>query len=179
MAGHPRQPPCGAATPAQRLDAGGQVIQVLRPGDVAVASRGDRLETLLGSCVAVVLSDPRLTVGAMCHIVHAAEPAAHLGHDTSFARPALSALFAGLRRLGITPQLCVARVYGGGNMFPAQFTGHHVGASNIACVLALLQGAGIEVLSQCSGGNYYRKLSWQVGPQEPLCLRVDIVAGAT
>jgi chemotaxis protein CheD len=169
----------GKVTSAQRLEPHGPVVQVLRPGDVAVATRGDRLETLLGSCVAVVLSDPRLTVGAMCHIVHAAEPAAHLGHDTSFARPALNALFAGLRKLGITPQLCVARVYGGGNMFPAQFTGHHVGASNIACVLALLQDAGIEVLSQCSGGNYYRKLSWQVGPQEPQCLRVDVACGAT
>ena len=40
-------------------------LQILNPGDVAVGQRGDRLETLLGSCVAIVLTDPRRTIGAM------------------------------------------------------------------------------------------------------------------
>jgi chemotaxis protein CheD len=149
-------------------------VFVLRPGDVAVASRDERLETLLGSCVAVLLNDPRRTVGAMCHIVHAGEPPAAATGDTSFARPALQALFDALRRRSITPSLCEARLYGGGNMFPAQFTSHHVGASNVHQVLVLLQAAGIRVISQSSGGSCYRKLSWVVGPHEPLCLEVDV-----
>lgn len=154
-------------------------VFVLRPGDVAIASRDERLETLLGSCVAVLLNDPRRTVGAMCHIVHAGEPPAAAAGDTAFARPALQALFAGLRARGITPALCEARIYGGGNMFPAQFTGHHVGASNVQQVLALLRASGMHVISQASGGSCYRKLSWVVGTQEPLCLEVEVAqAGA-
>ena len=39
-------------------------LHTLHPGDVVCAERGDRMETLLGSCVAVVLTDPRRTVGA-------------------------------------------------------------------------------------------------------------------
>ena len=46
------------------------VTITLHPGDVALGQHGDALETLLGSCVAIVITDPRRTVGAMCHIVH-------------------------------------------------------------------------------------------------------------
>ena len=45
-------------------------VFTLHPGDVAVGVRGDRLETLLAAGVAIVLTDPRRTVGAMCHVVH-------------------------------------------------------------------------------------------------------------
>jgi chemotaxis protein CheD len=33
-------------------------VTTLHPGDVVLGLRGDRLQTLLGSCVAVVLTDP-------------------------------------------------------------------------------------------------------------------------
>ena len=46
----------------------------LMPGDVAIGQAGDQFKTLLGSCVSVVLTDPRRTVGAMCHIVHVGTP---------------------------------------------------------------------------------------------------------
>lgn len=46
----------------------------LHPGDVACVDRGERLDTLLGSCVAILLTDPQRSVGAMCHVVHAGAP---------------------------------------------------------------------------------------------------------
>jgi chemotaxis protein CheD len=147
---------------------------VLGPGDVAVAGRGERLETLLGSCVAVVLTDPRRTVAAMCHVVHAGEAGALVRDDTAYARQALLAMFHGLRRLGIEPRLCEARVYGGGNMFPHLVSGAHVGDSNSRRVLGLLADARIDVLAQSLGGRCYRKLSWVVGPNEPDCVLVDV-----
>ena len=80
--------------------------------------RGDRMETLLGSCVAIVLTDPRRTVGAMCHVVHA-RPAPQAGSQPRrLADAALAPMYALLRARGITPRLCEAYVYGGGNMFP-------------------------------------------------------------
>ncbi|MEI7447926.1 MAG: hypothetical protein WCK28_23765, partial [Burkholderiales bacterium] len=45
---------------------------VLHPGDVACVDRGARLATLLGSCVSILLADPRRSIGAMCHYVHVA-----------------------------------------------------------------------------------------------------------
>jgi chemotaxis protein CheD len=49
-------------------------VRTLLPGDVAVGARGMRLETLLGSCVAIVLTDPRRTVDVCAASSTAASP---------------------------------------------------------------------------------------------------------
>jgi chemotaxis protein CheD len=140
-------------------------VHFLHPGDVAFAQRGDRLETLLGSCVAVILTDPRRTVGAMCHIVHSG--CGGEGPDTTHARPALEALFALLQARGISPQLCEAYVFGGGNMFPGLFAHGQVGQGNAQWALDALAQLGIRVVAQDLGGTSYRRISWTVGPQAP------------
>jgi chemotaxis protein CheD len=152
-------------------------VHLLNPGDVVVANAGDRLDTLLGSCVAVTLVDPRGTVGAMCHIVHANDSDARRPPDTHHARCALQAMADGLLARGIVPRLCLARVYGGANMFPrhygATFDGLHVGMRNVARVLELLDAGGIRVIEQSIGGTGYRKLSWLIGRDAPTCTVVD------
>lgn len=60
-------------------------VHTLHPGDVVCAERGDRLETLLGSCVAIVLTDPRRTIGAMCHIVHCSRALAGAPETSAYA----------------------------------------------------------------------------------------------
>ncbi|MFG5408973.1 chemotaxis protein CheD [Piscinibacter sakaiensis] len=142
----------------------GSVAAPGSPGDVVVADQGDRLGTLLGSCVAVVLTDPRRTVGAMCHIVHAGGSPSGA---TSHGEPAFDAMRRGLQRRGIVPALCEARVYGGGNMFPALVRGRHVGEQNVAWVLERLAREGIRVAASDVGGTVYRRVDWTVGPGEP------------
>lgn len=143
-------------TPPQHL--------VLHPGDVACASRGDTLETLLGSCVAVVLTDPRRTVGAMCHIVHAG---GQVHEHTSWSTPALARMVQLLQARAINARLCHAFVYGGGNMFPGCYDGGHVGQANTARVLQALADEGISVAAQDVGGPLYRRIRWTVGPALP------------
>jgi chemotaxis protein CheD len=158
-------------TAAGVLQAFGSVTHTLHPGDVACGARGDRLVTLLGSCVAVVMTDPRRSVGAMCHIVHASPregrhaTAAH--RDSAWGDVALDVMYEQLRKRGITPQLCEAYVYGGGNMFPGQFSAGHVGDSNARWTLQALAADGVRVLHHDLGGQSYRKLSWTVGPDAP------------
>ncbi|MDP4299982.1 chemotaxis protein CheD [Leptothrix discophora] len=180
-------------------------VHLLNPGDVVVAASGNRLDTLLGSCVAVTLVDPRGTIGAMCHIVHASDSDARRAPDTHHARDALQAMADGLLARGIAPRLCLARVYGGANMFPGHYPsrypshspGHdpcparagngegphvpqqvqqHVGQRNVARVLELLAAGGIRVVEQSVGGNGYRKLSWRIGLDLPQCTVVDAAA---
>jgi chemotaxis protein CheD len=140
----------------------------LLPGDVALGLAGDQLKTLLGSCVSVILTDPRRTVAAMCHIVHVGSPNAANQHNTAYGAVAMDTLFTRLRGIGVTPKLCEAYVFGGGNMFPQLFVERHVGANNAAWALAFLQTQGIKLADQCLGGNGYRKVSWTVGPTEPV-----------
>jgi len=157
-----------AATPSSILSP----TRVLHPGDVFVAERGARLETLLGSCVAIILTDPRRTIGAMCHIVHSGSSDHQNAVDTAHADPALRTLFALLRARGINPSMCDAFVYGGGNMFPNLFEHAHVGCRNSEWALDTLSRLGMPVIDQDVGGTTYRKLSWTVGVDAP---RVDAI----
>lgn len=144
----------------------GSRLHTLHPGDVACGTRGDRFVTLLGSCVAVVLTDPRRTVGAMCHIVHST-PNDTAPRDSAWGDVALDLMYEMLRKRGIEPRLCEAYVYGGGNMFPGIFSAGHVGANNARWTLDALKLDGVRVLHQDLGGTAYRKLSWTVGPDAP------------
>lgn len=146
-------------------------VHTLHPGDVACVDRGERLGTLLGSCVSIVLTDPRRTVGAMCHVVHAGPPPRGTSDSTAHGEAALALMFSLLRARGIEPRLCHAWLYGGGNMFPGlvgpQSTHGNVGATNAAWAEAALAQHGIRVLGGDLGGNVYRRLRWTVGPDAP------------
>jgi chemotaxis protein CheD len=140
----------------------------LMPGDVAMADAGDHLKTLLGSCVSVILTDPRRTVAAMCHIVHVGHPNATNRRNTAYGSAAMEGMFAHLRAKAVNPSMCQAYVFGGGNMFPQLFTVRHVGANNAEWTLNFLEAQGIAVVDQDLGGNGYRKVSWLVGSDAPV-----------
>ncbi|MDE1928543.1 MAG: chemotaxis protein CheD [Burkholderiales bacterium] len=142
-------------------------LYTLHPGDVACATRGDRLETLLGSCVAIVLTDPRRTMGAMCHIVHCRPAPAEAPASAAYADVALHSMYEMLRAHGINPLMCEAYIFGGGNMFPELFPTSHVGTCNARWALEALAADGVRVLSHDLGGNTYRRLAWTVGPDAP------------
>ena len=147
-------------------------VTVLHPGDVAAADRGDTLETLLGSCVAIVLTDPRRTIGAACHVVHASD-----GPDTTHGPQALWQMFARLRAKGIEPTACLAWVAGGGHMFPQWRAAPgmpHVGLINARWALDTLDALGIPVIGHDVGGTAYRRLRWTVGPDAPAIAAVDL-----
>ena len=140
----------------------------LLPGDVALGLAGDKLKTLLGSCVSVILTDPRRTVGAMCHIVHAGQPNSANQYNTAFGAPAMADMFHRLHSVSVMPEMCEAYVFGGGNMFPQLFRERHIGTSNVDWALDFLAARHIRVLNHCLGGHGYRKVSWIVGPTDPL-----------
>ena len=150
------------------------VVHTLHPGDVACATRGDRMETLLGSCVSIVLTDPRRTIGAMCHVVHSRRAAAGQKETSAYGAVALETMYALLIARGIAPSRCQAYVYGGGNMFPALVTQSPVGMANAQWALDALADAGIEVVGKDLGGTTYRRLGWTVGPEQPQVTAIPI-----
>jgi len=149
--------------------------RLLHPGDVACAGAGEILETLLGSCVAIILTDPRRTVGAMCHVVHTGCGNTASGRDTSFGEVALARMREMLLAQGIQPQLCHAYVYGGGNMFPQLVAPPHVGEDNARWARAALAREGIAIMAQDLGGAVYRRVSWTVGPSQPTVRAVPVL----
>jgi chemotaxis protein CheD len=142
-------------------------VITLHPGAVALGLRGDRLETLLGSCVAIVLTDPRRTLGVMCHIVHSRPTAAPQAGSSAHADVALHTMTRLLQSQGLSARLCEAYVFGGGNMFPKIVSGSSVGDNNAQWALRALAALGVPVLSADVGGAVYRRVQWTVGPQAP------------
>ena len=152
----------------RRPESSAAAVVELMPGDVTIGVTGEAFKTLLGSCICVVLTDPRRTVGAMCHIVHVGVPNAENRHNTAYGVAAMHQMSALLRARGINPRMCEAYVYGGGNMFPQLFRARHVGAANAEWVEHYLNHHGIAVLDSDVCGNGYRKVSWTVGPNAPV-----------
>ncbi|MFM2051163.1 MAG: hypothetical protein RL682_1654 [Pseudomonadota bacterium] len=140
----------------------------LMPGDVMLGEAGDQFKTLLGSCVSVILCDPRFTIATMCHIVFTNRPKSEHSANTVYGSAAMANMFALLRAKGVNPLMCQAYVFGGSNMFPQFFSPKHVGASNVEWALNFLCDHNIHVINQCIGGNGYRKISWTVGSGEPV-----------
>jgi chemotaxis protein CheD len=162
-----------AAAAADARGAGRQLT--LHPGDVVFAQRGERLQTLLGSCIAIVLTDPRRTVAAMCHVVNGLPPKDGRTASTAFGDSAMVRMQGVLRAHGIEPRLCQALVYGGGNKFPHLVGGDgHVGDSNAHWALQALGALGARVLHHDLGGTAYRKLAWTVGPGLPEVTAVPV-----
>lgn len=151
----------------------GTVI-TLHPGDVALGRRGDRLETLLGSCVAIILTDARRTIGAMCHFIHAKAGAQAERASTACGPSALAAMDELLAGCGLHARLCSAYVYGGGNMFPQIPESPDVGRSNARWALDALGAMGVPILATDVGGTAYRQLRWTVGPDAPTVVAVPV-----
>jgi chemotaxis protein CheD len=168
----PTQPLSTPTAPVTRPPA--DTARTLHPGDVACAERGEVLTTLLGSCVAIILTDPRRTIGAMCHIVHSKPPLSQDKSSTSYGSVAIEAMDRLLLARGICPHLCEAYVYGGGNMFPGLITQSHVGDENALWTLTVLRERGVRVIGQDLGGRVYRRLRWTVGADTPEVSRVPV-----
>ena len=152
---------------------------VLHPGDVSLAFAGDRLETLLGSCVAVLMVDRKRTTAAMCHIVHTHRPDDARKLNTTFASAAMTEMFRQLRSTGLAPELCDTWVFGGGHMFPGRNDVLDVGGRNVQWVQAFLRSHRILPRGERVGGHRYRKVAWTVGPTPPEQAVSEIAVPAT
>jgi chemotaxis protein CheD len=150
------------------------IVHTLMPGDVVCADRSERLETLLGSCVSIVLTDRRRTIGAMCHIVHCRPAAAAAEVPGAYADTAVKTMYTLLRGRGFSPELCEAFVYGGGRMYPALAGESHVGENNGRWALERLAHDGVRVLFHDLGGARYRRLAWTIGPKPPEVISVAV-----
>ena len=143
-------------------------IFFLHPGDVAVGFTDDKFETLLGSCVSILLVSPCFNVAAICHYVHSSAPPRSRIRDASFASVAMRKMEHQLNHVGFNARLCRAYVFGGGNMFPGKNNMMDVGSMNVDWAFHYLERHKIPVFGSDIGNNYYRKLTWIVGPSDPL-----------
>lgn len=142
------------------------VIDVfLMPGEHFVGDARHRIRTLLGSCVSITLWHPRRRVGAMSHFlltVGENETTAHL--SGRYCEGALELMLMELRKLGINPEECQAKVFGGGMMFPdiERNDERNIGRRNGETAERLLRMHNIPVVSESLFGVGHRHIIFNV-----------------
>jgi len=129
------------------------------PGHVVVSAKGDRLTTVLGSCVAVCLFDPEIRAGGMNHFLL---PNAGGGVSWSprFPDRAIPQLIGQLLDLGADRRRLVAKVFGGCVSVDTRSNGFHVGSRNVEAARQLLREEGIPILTEDVGGSQGRRLEF-------------------
>jgi len=146
----------------------------LRPGDHFVGDASHRLRTLLGSCVSVTLWCERLRIGAMSHFLLASRGTGDVDTtvgldlrqlDGRYGDEALRLMLHELARRGVEASRCQAKIFGGGNMFPAQTGGltPAIGRRNGEAARELLQSRGIEIVSESLFGDGHRQIVFDIG----------------
>ncbi len=113
--------------------------------------------TLLGSCVAVCLWDPRLAQGGINHFM------LPLWNGEGLATPkygniAIANLLERMMRMGSRPEDLVAKVFGGGKVLEGAVEVFNMGERNIAVSLNILARQGIPVVAMDVGGERSRKI---------------------
>lgn len=129
-------------------------------GQIVLAKRPGQLTAVLGSCVGVALYHPRIGVGALAHIV-LPQASTRDCPPGKFADLAIPDMLRQLEGMGALRGGLVAKVAGGACMFGTQGP-LHIGETNVAAVLRLLETAGLRVAAQEVGGSKGRRVTLHV-----------------
>ncbi len=139
---------------------------IVRIADWAAARGSDVLVTLgLGSCVAILLHDPRACAGAMAHILLPSRSLARdPGPPAKFPETAVPLLVERLNALGADPRRLVAKLVGGASMFAQLMTPGSVqmGERNVVAARDALRRAAIPVAREAVGGGTGRSVRFFV-----------------
>ncbi len=130
----------------------------LLPGEYCVSTRPILLVTVLGSCVAACLRDPRLRIGGMNHFMlpeGESDPSA--SQSARYGTYAMETLIGHLVKLGAQRERLEAKVFGGGNVLPG-LAASNVGHRNAAFVESFLEAEGIRIAARDLADVYPRKV---------------------
>ncbi|MFI4866175.1 MAG: chemoreceptor glutamine deamidase CheD [Steroidobacterales bacterium] len=142
-----------------RLDA---TVATLHPGDYYVATAGELIGTVLGSCVSACVRDSRLRIGGMNHFmlpVDRSEGTSAWGSaasaSTRFGNVAMERLINEILKLGGRRADLEVKLVGGGKVLDSL---SDVGARNIRFVKEYVQAEGFRVVGADLGSLYPRKV---------------------
>ena len=146
--------------PNQYFDRTFQIEAVkLLPGEYYVTARDMLMVTVLGSCVAACIRDPKSGIGGMNHFMLPEGGDTHdlLSASARYGGYAMEILINQLVKLGASRARLEAKVFGGAAVLRG-FTTVNVGASNSEFVHEYLEKERIRVVSEDLRGLHPRKV---------------------
>jgi chemotaxis protein CheD len=133
---------------------------MVRMGELAVSSLpGHVLVSLgLGSCIGLALTDRRMGIAGLAHIVLPQSQGHASDNPRKFADLAVPELVSELEDLGARKVRLEAALVGGASMFAVSTSSLEVGQRNEAAVRELLKLMRIPVKATATGGNKGRTI---------------------
>jgi chemotaxis protein CheD len=145
----------------------------INPGGWAVETERP-ISTLLGSCVAVCLFDPKLRLGGMNHFLLPSKRAG-AGDDTDVVLAgdyAMEVLVNAMLAKGAHKNRLVAKAFGGGNIVSSIRMA--IGDRNAEFAVEWLGREGIQLTASDFGGPWSRKVVWVPNTGEAFCRRSPV-----
>ncbi|MEE4207136.1 MAG: chemotaxis protein CheD [Erythrobacter sp.] len=161
--------------PSPALETGAPVRLTILQGQArASADPAVEMGTVLGSCVATCLFDPRARIGGMNHFL-LAEPPEHadrVSFDRDYGLFLMELLVNEMLQLGASKSRMKGRLYGGANINPDLAP---IGSANAAFAREFLRREGIEQVHEDLEGRHARRIQFR-----PACglVRCRVVASA-
>ena len=138
-------------------DLGGRALHKIHIGGIKASREPAVVRTVLGSCIAVCLRDPKAMVGGMNHFML---PAGSDGEAVSarYGIHAMELLINDCMRAGAERSRLEAKVFGGGHVLRLRETDGNVPHSNIRFALHFLQTENLPIISRDLGGYSAREV---------------------
>jgi chemotaxis protein CheD len=159
----PRAMPGFEAIRRYRNAAGISTARIL-PGEYYVTREDEAIDTVLGSCVAACIRNPRLSIGGMNHFMlprpsnggnDTWEKVA--GRATRYGTASMELLINAVLSAGGTRQDLEVKIFGGGRVV-ARLS--DIGARNLEFVREFLQQEGLKVAAEDSGDICSRHIQY-------------------
>ncbi|SDI10677.1 chemotaxis protein CheD [Alloyangia pacifica] len=135
-------------------DGAEKLVNVIQGEYRISVSRVEVLSTVLGSCVAVCLTDVEAGVGGMNHFL-LPQRAGKEGENVRYGAYSMELLINGLLKSGARKNRLVAKLFGGANMLSQL---RDIGGSNVTFAKEFLQNEAIPLASESTGGTSARRI---------------------
>jgi chemotaxis protein CheD len=158
----------------------------LKPGEVYFSEKPELVSIILGSCVAVIMFNPRLKRSAICHSMLPHDSKKHpetrpQPDDFKYLDQAFNTMYDWFVHRDIKDHEIIVKVFGGGKVL--QFSdyrfrhrygvnGKSIGTQNIDAALRLILNKNLKIAAIDAGGDIGRKLFFYTHTGDVLLKRV-------
>jgi chemotaxis protein CheD len=146
------------------FNASGMPTARILPGEYYVTCEDEIIDTVLGSCVAACIRNPRLRIGGMNHFM-LPRPSGSAndtwesvaGRATRYGTASMEQLINRVLAAGGTRQELEVKIFGGGRVIPKL---SDIGAHNLAFVREFLRHEGLTIVSEDAGDTCSRHVQY-------------------
>lgn len=114
----------------------------------------------LGSCLGIVLYDPRNTVSGMIHVMLPSVDQARDTNPAKFVDTGVPLLVDEMEAAGADPSRLRGWIVGGSEMLNFESGGESIGSRNIAVAKQLLDEYGVRLVDADTGGGHGRSIKF-------------------